>query len=1259
MVICIAGMHRSGTSMLAKLLHLCGVYLGRERDMVAATPHNADGHWENVEFMAINEGILNELGAGWDNPFVLGDRSNQSPSLDRFRTKASVLLEHFKGREPWGWKDPRNSLTLDFWQELLPELRVIICVRHPLDVAQSLRRRGLSSYSLAISLWNAYNQRVLNLVPADRRLVTHYDQFFPDASGELRRIADWLALSVSDETIAEASKSARPELRHSRLGSAEGVDFDVSPAVMSLYLAMCQEAGVSSTPLPTAGAAASTQPDPTVNAGRHPRIDGEAHFNDAAAVGRINISIYEAEALQREIDAREHTLRELRAALSRRDALIVELQNQLGRQTASSTEQSQELSRRGEADQQLQALMQEQGRELARTRDENQKLQLQAKEHAEVRPRLLQDVAERDGTIAGLKGQITELQAQLGRQTASLTEQSQELSRRGEADQQLQALMQEQGREVARSRDELGKLQRYVAERETADRDLRTEIEERSTRIAALTEEVRRQTTSLGELRATLDERMAWVERLRSDVAARDVQIRTLEVSVRERTEWSARLAEDLARREASLRELQGTLEERDSWARRLLEVNTGREALTRELQMQLADRSAWALRTVESLLKPALRSSDRQGLWSPAPMESSSVAVSGPSLADLQKQLDEYAYHHREATDGVAQPDAAIEHLQKDLEAARVELEASRRSLVEADQIAEWLRTALAGEQQARERLERQRQENYKHLVTRLVKIVNDTLPSDASVAVVSKGDESLLKLEGRRAWHFPSADHGVYAGHNPADDAAAIEYLNAIRGEGAQFLVFPATSRWWLDHYKELRVHLEQQCRLLVDAEDTCTIFDLQPTGTKRAAVEQADHESEPSSQAAIPSQRPSAERAPWQDAVEAVIQEFEAKFGRKPVILDFHTNAGLAEALDQQEVFSPPTGDAKLPYLDHSIDIVFTLEDRRRIREARRVADAVTGVLAPEVSVGANGDQRRHASLRTEWRQNGHPPTPTISIIIPCHNGVSFTEACLSAVHATLPPSFRGELIVIDDASSDATAGRLKHWAKQEPRLRVLRNRTNLGFLRSCNRAAKTAKGEVLVFLNNDTVAWPNWLTALLRVFQTYPDAGAVGGKLVLPDGTLQEAGSIVFNDGSAANFGRGEKALDAPLYNYVREVDYCSGALLATPRELFNQLGGFDARYSPAYYEDVDYCFRVRSKGRRVYYQPASIVTHHEGASCGTDTSRGIKRYQVLNRAKFVRRWKAALAEQPARPAYDDHLAWKTLALRGSRNSGAAR
>jgi GT2 family glycosyltransferase len=232
--------------------------------------------------------------------------------------------------------------------------------------------------------------------------------------------------------------------------------------------------------------------------------------------------------------------------------------------------------------------------------------------------------------------------------------------------------------------------------------------------------------------------------------------------------------------------------------------------------------------------------------------------------------------------------------------------------------------------------------------------------------------------------------------------------------------------------------------------------------------------------------------------------------------------------------------------------------------------------------------------------------------------------------------ITPGLACEVIVVDDASSDGTQRFLRDAARDNEWLHVIRNDRNEGYLESVTRGAAAATGEILVFLNNDTISFTSWISALAGTFRRFPDAGVVGGKLLYPDGRVQEAGGMVFRDGSAAKFGAFDPALTAPLYNFVRDVDYCSGALLATPRALFEELGGFDAAYAPGYYEDTDYCFRVREHGLRVLYQPASAIVHVEGGTAGLDVNTGMKRYQVLNHERFVTRWRDVLASLPERP-----------------------
>lgn len=244
------------------------------------------------------------------------------------------------------------------------------------------------------------------------------------------------------------------------------------------------------------------------------------------------------------------------------------------------------------------------------------------------------------------------------------------------------------------------------------------------------------------------------------------------------------------------------------------------------------------------------------------------------------------------------------------------------------------------------------------------------------------------------------------------------------------------------------------------------------------------------------------------------------------------------------------------------------------------------------------------------------------PDVSIVIPVFNHPGMTLACLvSLADAGAGRSF--EVIVVDDASTDPRMSQVRDF----PGVVYLRNAANLGFVHSCNAGAAVARGRVIVLLNNDTLVTPGWLDRLVDSLEL-PSMGLAGACLTYPDGRLQEAGGIVFSDAAGWNYGRGGNPSD-PRYRYRRSVDYCSGAAVALSRKLFTDIGGLDARYAPAYYEDTDLAMRVRDMGLRVVYEPEAVVVHLEGASAGTDLSRGMKSYQVANRGKFLQRWRQVL------------------------------
>ncbi|WP_333586290.1 glycoside hydrolase family 99-like domain-containing protein [Phenylobacterium sp.] len=269
-------------------------------------------------------------------------------------------------------------------------------------------------------------------------------------------------------------------------------------------------------------------------------------------------------------------------------------------------------------------------------------------------------------------------------------------------------------------------------------------------------------------------------------------------------------------------------------------------------------------------------------------------------------------------------------------------------------------------------------------------------------------------------------------------------------------------------------------------------------------------------------------------------------------------------------------------------------------------------------PPPMVSLKGDLSRIAaglSLRTS-------DEPAVSIIIPAYNNLRYTLECLSAL-AGAGGLDQAEVIVVDDASEDESPRVLAGVQG----LRLICNTENLGFIRTCNRAAEAALGRVLVFLNNDVQVQGGWLAPLIDQL-TDPAVGAAAPKMLFPDGRLQEAGARINRDGSSEMIGLFEDP-DQPRWNVARQVDYASGACLAVRRDDFNALGGFDTAFAPAYCEDADLCFRLRQRGLRIMYEPASVIVHHLSVTADAISATYKQRLATRNQQRFVERWGEAL------------------------------
>jgi len=263
------------------------------------------------------------------------------------------------------------------------------------------------------------------------------------------------------------------------------------------------------------------------------------------------------------------------------------------------------------------------------------------------------------------------------------------------------------------------------------------------------------------------------------------------------------------------------------------------------------------------------------------------------------------------------------------------------------------------------------------------------------------------------------------------------------------------------------------------------------------------------------------------------------------------------------------------------------------------------------------------------------------PEVSIILVLFNRAELTLACLRSIRENYNLKF--EIIIVDNASSDETSRLLDRIRGA----RIIRNTENRNFLLAVNQGTRDALGKYILLLNNDAQLAPEALTAALRTIKSDQSIGAVGGRIVLLDGSLQEAGSIIWRDGSCLGYGRGDNPF-ASTYMFRRDVDYCSGAFLLTPRETWVRLGGFDEAFFPAYYEETDYCLRLWEHGLRVVYEPDVVILHYEFAS--SQSASDATALQNSHRQIFVKRHA---------PSLKSHWSAEPEAVLEARTHGSAQ
>lgn len=255
---------------------------------------------------------------------------------------------------------------------------------------------------------------------------------------------------------------------------------------------------------------------------------------------------------------------------------------------------------------------------------------------------------------------------------------------------------------------------------------------------------------------------------------------------------------------------------------------------------------------------------------------------------------------------------------------------------------------------------------------------------------------------------------------------------------------------------------------------------------------------------------------------------------------------------------------------------------------------------------------------------------PEAPDVSIVLVLYNQVGLTLECLKSIADQQGVSF--ETILIDNASSDETGLLLDRIDGAQ----IVRNADNIGFLEAANQGAALARGRHVLFLNTDALLQEHALTLAVARIESDAQIAVVGARIVLADGTLQEAGCMLLADGWSVGYGRGQSP-DLPEFRFVRDVECVSGAFLLIRRSIWQALGGFDPIYGPAYYEDTDFCLRARRGGFKIVYDPDILVSHLEwGSAVDPNYSRD---NMTRNRPIFRSRHEAALSGRPDIFTYD--------------------
>jgi GT2 family glycosyltransferase/glycosyltransferase involved in cell wall biosynthesis/SAM-dependent methyltransferase len=1205
-LIVVLGMHRSGTSAVTRALQVMNVELG-DKLMPAADGDNPKGFFEDTDIYALNVEMLQTLHIDWYSLAPIEDHDVANLRKMGYFIRAVELLKSKCAEKPvWAFKDPRIAKILPFWKAVFDHCQFavsyVVTVRHPRSVAKSLAKRNGFDLEKGYLLWLEHLTTIISFTQEHSCAYVDYDQLVESPAIQVRRLAKALGLKInSAEFDRYKSEFLDSSLRHSIYTVNDlGSDNSCPPLVQEIYVALLEVANQS-----TMGSL--EKPKVARWVAEFARLNSMLSYLDrvysqnASRVQELGKLTQQVTSLNAETMARGQWGLDLDKVIAERDSQIVELNRTLADKAA------------------------EQGLAVARERVDLQRQIETAKlslERAE--QELVQHTKDHSQRERELNARLIEFQDEMRSSELTWVAKSAEHDRSA-ADER--ALLQ---RQIEAATQALQRAEQERLEQESKHSQREREL---NSRAVDLQSDLRR--TEQGWATKATDREVSVSHERTLLLGQIEVGRQLLNGVEQEKN----RLAADHSQRELSARliDLQTEMRKSDqTWAAQLSERD-----------LQIAEERSLLLGQIEAH-RVALQSAED----------------------DRQKQASLHSQREGELSASLFALRTELHELDKDWNSKILAREISHAGEQTALQREAELTNQLARRwEMANEKLLDQftavHASTYWRLTAPLRWVSQWCSPTTAAIfskpnqpvdlPIVSNAPMTPFRsiqtqilvrppcsLEELMELHDEQFIHAAYFAvlRREPDTAGRVYYLNRLRKGVSKLEILNQLLQSKEGHAQRVNLTgfdeairqfrkdkpsalgaifarrrileaqrlnaLENQLQRTIDQSRVrldqigSAMADLQASTVERAQVQMA---------AIAIKEYGNAELDTWRTA-ETLIRLDGPDFIERLFGIALGRSAQKYES--DHYVHLLGLNVSKL----HLITLLFTSEECRSRMDQTPAAVPIK-VFPEGITTASSGI----ADLIYFPKYD----SPTVSIVIPVYGKINYTLACLQAIQKNLP-KVAFEIIVVDDQSPDNTLVELYKIAS----IRIIANAENRGFIHSCNTGASAARGNFICFLNNDTEVMVGWLDELVRTFYEFPGTGFAGSKLIYPDGTLQEAGGIIWRDGSAWNFGRNQDA-SLPVYNYAREVDYCSGASIMVPAALFKELNGFDLHYEPAYCEDSDLALRIRSKGLRVIYQPMSVVVHHEGISSGTDITKGPKAYQIENSKKLFARWQPHLVK----------------------------